>query len=991
MAIETRAYFRRLAHTGIGLLIAVLSVCGTAGAQAPPPMTTGSVVVVPSNQNMSQIYVISFYDGNVLALDAGNGSLWQLSPGATSWSAVVDGTGTSATILGAGNSSGYSAIGMTVDAVGNLYLGVRYEGLKVAPNAMFFRVPYDTVKKTWEPVPGDVWGTNIVDPTNSNKTYSYGVDDLQFINSPAMDGSGTLYWGGESANNIYSVSVDNQGNNELTSIAATPIVEGLFTDQEKLAIDVVGNIYFTEQRAVKDTQRKSGIFFVPAGTGTTLPPVVGTGVGDAEAALTRIDVTSSGSPSTVVYGGVTLDVAGNLYLPSENNSNYDETTNGVWMIPNECGGAKAVHSGACLNFNHISLLAPVGSNNPIGIDPRGYLWIPSYDQWTPSGSGPYPGVWAMVVWAPGSLNLGATGDSPTILGITPNFGPVGTNVTITGMNFGATQGTATATQGQSTVIFNGQLSTTQITSWSSTSITAVVPSDATTGPVVVLVNPVLLQGTIVGGFQSNGVNFTVGTSGSGAAGPSGALFVNFNDPNPVTIGNIQFPQTGSGTVFAAASTNPNPPPSGGTPTIPCTASNATTTYIATVLSTCQIWVQQNAGAPGAISGQVTISGVDSANAPVSSSIYLTGTELGAEVAMLGSPLQTTVAGPTAGLVSPAQVAADSAGDTYVADPGLKQVLMFKAGSSGAAGTQVGSGWSSPTGVAVDGSGDVYVADSGAGTVSEIPAGSTSQTVVVSGLGKNLNLNLAVNGIGEAFVADPQNSRVVVIPNPAAVSLIPNADIAGVNGSSTVTVSSVDQAFSAPSAVAVDSSGDLFVADGPTLLEISPLSQENLITNQLTPPVTGLAVDASGSVLVAQKGGILRIPSIGGTLTFNSAGPIASTVPLPVTAPDGVALDQQGNLYVSDMTGGVPNLFELAVTGSINFGDALTPEKPTTVQAALYSIGNLPLAVTGPPTFTVGDAYGEFTTFFQEGRAIPRARRPWLPVCLARWISSLRGR
>jgi sugar lactone lactonase YvrE/uncharacterized protein (DUF2141 family) len=941
MAIETRAYIRRLAHTGIGLLMGVLLVCGTAWGEAAPAMTTGSVVVVPSNPNWGQIGIIAFYDGNVLALDVGNGSLYQLSPGATSWSTLVDGTALTPQMFG----TGFSTVGMTLDAKGNAYFGIRY-GVKVAAGAYFFRVPYDSTQHTWHPVATDVWGGNIHDPSDSNKVYEKGVDDMVFINSPAMDGSGTLYWGSESSPySIYSVPVDAAGNSDLpsTGVNAVPIIQGLFANQNKLAVDVNQNIYFIENRAVKNTQRVNGIFFIPAGTGTTSPAIIGTGVGDAEAPLTRIDSSSN----TVVYGGVTLDAAGDLYITSESNSTYDETFNGIWMIPNECAGAKGVNNGKCLNFAHISLVNPVGSNNAIAIDPRGYLWIPSYQDWTPSGSGPYPGVYAIVVWAPGSLNLGVSGDSPTILSITPNFGTAG-KVTITGMNFGPTQGT-------STVVFNGQASTTTVDSWSTSSITVDVPADGTTGNVFVTVGGTLQSDgvTILGGLQSNGVNFTYGTSGSGNPGPSGAFFVNFNDPNPVTIGAVQFPQTGSGTALAAATANPNPPTSG-TPAIPCTAGQS---YAST--TTCQIWVAQNPGTPGAISGQVTISGVDSiTSAPASSSVYLTGTELGAELAMLDSPQQTAVAGAAAGLVSPAQVAADSLGNTYVADPGLKQVLMFKAGSSGAAGSQIGSGWSSPTGVAVDGPGDVYVADSGLGKVTEFPfvngaLSSTGQTVA-SGLGKNLNL--AVNGVGEAFVADPQNSQVVEIPNPAAVNLIPNALIAGVNASSTVTVSSVDQAFSAPSAVAVDDSGNLFVADGQTLLEISPLSLETIVTNQLTPPVTGLAVETSGSVLVAQKGGILRIPSIGGTLTFNSAGPVATKVTFPMTAPNGVALDPMGNLYVSDMTSGA-NLYELAVMGSIDFGQALTPEQPADFTARLYSVGNLPLSLTGTPAFTVNDALG----------------------------------
>ena len=60
------------------------------------------------------------------------------------------------------------------------------------------------------------------------------------------------------------------------------------------------------------------------------------------------------------------------------------------------------------------------------------------------------------------------------------------SVTITGTNFGATQGT-------STVTFNGTAATP--TSWSGTAIVVPVPAGATTGPVVVTVNGVASAGT----------------------------------------------------------------------------------------------------------------------------------------------------------------------------------------------------------------------------------------------------------------------------------------------------------------------------------------------------------------------------------------------------------------------------------------------------------------------------------------------------------------
>ena len=87
---------------------------------------------------------------------------------------------------------------------------------------------------------------------------------------------------------------------------------------------------------------------------------------------------------------------------------------------------------------------------------------------------------------------GAGGSPPSITNVNPTSGAVGTSVTITGANFGATQGT-------STVKFNATAGTP--TSWSATSIVAPVPAGATTGNVVVT----------VGGVASNGVSFTVTT------------------------------------------------------------------------------------------------------------------------------------------------------------------------------------------------------------------------------------------------------------------------------------------------------------------------------------------------------------------------------------------------------------------------------------------------------------------------------------------------
>jgi YD repeat-containing protein len=86
-----------------------------------------------------------------------------------------------------------------------------------------------------------------------------------------------------------------------------------------------------------------------------------------------------------------------------------------------------------------------------------------------------------------TINVSAV---PSITSISPSSGTVGTVVTITGSNFGSSQG-------NSTVAFNGTIAA--ATNWTNSQITAAVPDGATGGPVIVTVN----------GRTSNGVPFSM--------------------------------------------------------------------------------------------------------------------------------------------------------------------------------------------------------------------------------------------------------------------------------------------------------------------------------------------------------------------------------------------------------------------------------------------------------------------------------------------------
>lgn len=93
------------------------------------------------------------------------------------------------------------------------------------------------------------------------------------------------------------------------------------------------------------------------------------------------------------------------------------------------------------------------------------------------------------------IQIGAS-TTPGIMDLSSSRGPIGTLITITGSNFGSSQGT-------STVTFNG-ISATSVTGWSATQITCRVPAGASTGNLVVN----------VGSQSSNAVTFTISAGSS---------------------------------------------------------------------------------------------------------------------------------------------------------------------------------------------------------------------------------------------------------------------------------------------------------------------------------------------------------------------------------------------------------------------------------------------------------------------------------------------
>jgi hypothetical protein len=241
-----------------------------------------------------------------------------------------------------------------------------------------------------------------------------------------------------------------------------------------------------------------------------------------------------------------------------------------------------------------------------------------------------------------------------------------------------------------------------------------------------------------------------------------------------------------------------------------------------------------------------------------------------------------------------------------------------------------SEFDNPGGVAMDVFGNLYIADTADDTIRKIAADGTVSTFAgspgisgtVDGSRTNALFNapqgIAVDGLGNVYVADTGNNTIRKITVAGVVSTL--AGLAGNAGSANG--NGTNAAFDSPEGLAVDSSGTIFVADtwNDTIREISPSGTVATLagwpgsfgstnatgTNALFYEPGGVAVDTSDDVFVADTGNnAIREIASGGTVTTlaGSIGNFGSTNATGTNAlfdaPQGLAIDSAGNLYVAD--------------------------------------------------------------------------------------------
>jgi sugar lactone lactonase YvrE len=286
----------------------------------------------------------------------------------------------------------------------------------------------------------------------------------------------------------------------------------------------------------------------------------------------------------------------------------------------------------------------------------------------------------------------------------------------------------------------------------------------------------------------------------------------------------------------------------------------------------------------------------------------------------------------------------------------------------------------PQGVALDGSANsLYVADAvsaairkivlSTGAVSTVAGNGSSGLAGDGGPAKSASLNtptgVAVDGGGNLYIADQGNNLIRRVD--AVTQIITTVAGGGTTPSGTDTFGDGGPATSAilygPQSVAVDSSGNLFIADAYHQLVRTVSAATGVITvvagggasagtdgfgdggaatsAQLHNP-SGVALDSSGNLYIADTGSnLIRrvdvttriITAVAGNGTWGYSGDYGLATAATLASPQGVAVDAADNVYVADygnnairqVSAASLKIFTLAGRGSTGYyGDGGNP-------------------------------------------------------------------
>lgn len=230
------------------------------------------------------------------------------------------------------------------------------------------------------------------------------------------------------------------------------------------------------------------------------------------------------------------------------------------------------------------------------------------------------------------------------------------------------------------------------------------------------------------------------------------------------------------------------------------------------------------------------------------------------------------------LNTPLGVAVDPAGNLYIADS--RNRVVRKVGTDHTISSFPGTSLINPRGLVADSAGNIYVADSQDNRVKRIGADGSVVTIAGNGSGGfagdggpatnamlNVPAGLAIDKNNNLYIADFANNRVRIVTPDGTINTLAGSGFQNYSGDN---ASAVAAGLNGPLAVAVDSAGNVYIAD----------SNNHAIRKVTT---DGLIHTAAGT----------GVPGSGG-----DGGPPTSA---QIAAPSGLVIDRAGNLYVSDST------------------------------------------------------------------------------------------
>ncbi len=343
--------------------------------------------------------------------------------------------------------------------------------------------------------------------------------------------------------------------------------------------------------------------------------------------------------------------------------------------------------------------------------------------------------------------------------------------------------------------------------------------------------------------------------------------------------------------------------------------------------------------------------------------------------------QTVVAGTgTAGYTGDGGLAANAAlsapqavdvgpgGSIYIADTGNNVIRVidpltgdistFAGGASTACATASDSEGdfcpatqatlSSPSGLAVDTFGNVYVADTGDNLVRRIDHGTGYINLEAGGASSVCSSasdswgdacpafqatldgprGLTLDSSGNLYIADVGDNAIREVPPGTDII----SDVAG-NGQATYAGdggAAASASVNAPSAVAVDAAGDLYIAD------------------------TG---NDAVRLVSAASGNISTLFGEGGTP--GATGGSGPATQLQLSLPGGIALDSLGDVYVSD-SGNNRSLLDTRESADMAFGGSNVNQETPEQTATVWDAGNSTLTFTQSPPYVSTGSISQFS-------------------------------